>query len=283
MKPSAKASRETSDCQNKIAFGAGALFSAFTLIELLVVIAIIAILASLLLPALSRAKSQGERISCLDNLKQISVLMQFYTDSYHDIFPAHRNQNVDDNSVSISMTNWWGITLIDRGNAASQSNLFHCPAIKGTRRDGTVTWSWSFDPHFVGYGYNNYFLGLHPWLATTLLVGGVHFDTAPDFKRTSIRSPADTLMFADCMPADSDPTSTACWSSDCWWPYSSSNSYQGVETRFRHQGVGVVAFTDGHSEARKDSKINPPVDPADEAVEGLINVRYWDPLQRSNR
>ena len=178
------------------------------------------------------------------------------------------------------MTNWWGTTLLAMANNATQSNLFHCPAIKGQRNDVGIAWSWNFDPHFVGYGYNNYFLGLHPFLATTLLVGGVHFVTAPDFKRSSVLHPADTFMLGDSMPASGDPNSTACWSSDCWWPYASIMSHQGVET-YRHSGVGVALFTDGHAEVRKDRNINPPEDPATATVQALVNSKYWDPLQRS--
>jgi prepilin-type N-terminal cleavage/methylation domain-containing protein len=74
----------------------------FTLIELLVVIAILAIIASLLLPALSRAKESARSILCLDNQKQLFLAWYLYGDD-HSKFPS----NLDfGGSHAPDATNW---------------------------------------------------------------------------------------------------------------------------------------------------------------------------------
>jgi len=253
---------------------------AFTLIELLVVIAIIAILASMLLPALAKAKSKADRVKCLNNLKQIGLFMQLYTDENNDVFPAHRNHGLTTEDANPSVSNWWGRVIVGFGDT-SASNYFRCPSIKGRRLDRGVRWEWKFDAHKVGYGMNAFFLGLHPYGAHAINVGGVNFDTVPWFRRTRIVSPAQNVCVGDGMPK---PDGT--WSSSLWWPTSGMGDAPGTSTlegidNVRHGRNGIAVFNDGHAEARKSTLINPPSDPISSGARGLVNSRFWDPLQRA--
>jgi len=211
----------------------------FTLIELLVVIAIIAILASMLLPALSKARAKAGTIKCASNCKQIGNFFNIYQNDFNGFFPPDGGSTPKYPFVPGSATQryMWPGYFAYAMNAINYksglynkaaSGIFYCPATSNNI---------SSDSQFmyIDYGYNFNHLG------TSNRYDGGTYGGVPA-KSNQIKKPSATILLAD---------STNYTTSGIWPEYGSYRisdyfvaSSGVIDTR--HTSQANILWVDGH-------------------------------------
>jgi len=166
----------------------------FTLVELLVVIAIIAVLASMIMPALGRAREAARRAVCISNLHNIGLLIVMYANTYNQWLPwflgyiPYEGLHGLDTATAINQATWkteWIGVLTGGSGHFDGVKIFYCPSAMGRPGDWGIDLSGSeiryFGNNQYGWTYSSCYqlLTSHP-MATMQLGEIINTTNMPD-------------------------------------------------------------------------------------------------------